>query len=152
MGTLLVISILVVGFSIYFIYDEFLIGPAYLLLAVFVVGILRLFGISLKAVYPDIIFGVIDNGVLIFTAILGGKFAGVAGAVLGGAAGNTLTDGIGGLFEGRIAQKLKRDNFEEERNPISTMLGKIIGCLIGAGFGLILVWGIRFVYTGLFLG
>jgi hypothetical protein len=32
------------------------------------------------------------------------------------------------------------------------MLGKVIGCLIGAGFGLILVWGIKLIYTGLFLG
>lgn len=152
MGTLLIISILVLGVSIYFIYDEMMIGPAYLLVAVITIGILRIFGIELKSVYPDIIFGIIDNGVLIFTAILGGKFAGVAGAVLGGAAGNTLTDGIGGLFEGRIAEKLKRDNFEQERNPISTMLGKVIGCLIGAGMGLILVWGIKFFYTGLFLG
>jgi hypothetical protein len=151
-GTLLVISILVVGFSIYFIYDEMLIGPAYLFLTLVVMGILRIFGIKLKAVYPDIIFGIIDNGVLIFTAILGGEFAGITGAVLGGAAGNTMTDGIGGLFEGRIAEKLKRDNFEQERNPISTMLGKVIGCLIGAGFGLILVWGIKLIYTGLFLG
>jgi hypothetical protein len=151
-GTLLVISILVVGFSIYFIYDEMLIGPAYLFLTLVVIGILRIFGIKLKAVYPDIIFGIVDNGVLIFTAILGGEFAGITGAVLGGAAGNTMTDGIGGLFEGRIAEKLKRDNFEQERNPISTMLGKVIGCLIGAGFGLILVWGIKLIYTGLFLG
>ncbi len=150
-GTFLVISILVVGFSIYFIYDKALIGPAYIFMAFIVIGILKLFGIKLKAVYPDIIFGIIDNGVLIFAALLGGKFAGVAGAVLGGAAGNTLTDGIGGLFEGRIAEKLKRDNFEQERNPISTMLGKIIGCLIGAGIGLILVWGFNFLYTGLFL-
>ena len=151
-GTLIIISILVVGFSIYFIYDEVLIGPAYIFMAFIVLGILKLFGIEIRSVYPDIIFGIIDNGILIFAAVLGGKFAGVAGAVLGGAAGNTLTDGIGGLFEGRIAEKLKRDNFEQERNPISTMLGKVIGCLIGAGIGLILVWGIRFIYTGLFLG
>jgi len=129
-----------------------LIGPAYLLIAFIVIGILRIFGIDLKAVYPDIIFGIIDNGVLIFTAVIGGKFAGVAGAVLGGAAGNTLTDGIGGIFEGRIAEKLKRDNFEEERNSLSTMLGKVVGCLIGAGVGLILIWGIKLIYTGFFLG
>jgi uncharacterized protein (DUF697 family) len=151
-GTLLIISILVVGFSIYFIYNEMLIGPIYLFLASIVIGILRIFGIKLKAVYSDIIFGIIDNGVLIFTANIGGKFAGVAGAILGGAAGNTLTDGIGGLFEGKIAEKLKRNNFEQERNPTSTMLGKVIGCLIGAGFGLTLMWGIKLIYTGLFLG
>src|SRR6056297_1212639 len=131
-GTLIIISILVVGFSIYFIYDEMLIGPAYLLIAFIVIGILRIFGIDLKAVYPDIIFGIIDNGVLIFTAVIGGKFAGV--------------------FEGRIAEKLKRDNFEEERNSLSTMLGKVVGCLIGAGVGLILIWGIKLIYTGFFLG
>ena len=152
LGTYLVISILVVGFSIYFIYDEVLIGPAYLFIALISLGILKIYGISLKAIYPDIIFGIIDNGILIFTAILGGKFAGVAGAVLGGAAGNTLTDGIGGLFEGRMASKLKRDNFEEERNSISTMLGKVIGCLIGAGIGLIIVWLFSKMTNNFFIG
>lgn len=152
LGILLVLSIIVVGASMYLIYQNHLIGPAYLGIAALSIFIMRVAGVDKKSVYPDIMFGIIDNGILIFAAVLGGQFAGVAGAVLGGAAGNTLTDGAGGLIEGKIAAKLKRDHYEEDRNAFTTMIGKVIGCLIGAGIGLTLVWGFKLIYTGLFVG
>ena len=152
-GTFIVLSIIIIGISVYFLYDEALIGPAYLLAGIFSLGVaVKFYGIKVEAMYPDIVFGIIDNGILIFATILGGSVAGINGAVLGGAAGNTLTDGVGGLFEGRIAEKLKRDNFEEERDSLSTMIGKVIGCLFGAGGGLIVAWGFKVIYTGMFLG
>jgi hypothetical protein len=139
----IVLSLLVIGVSVFLIYEENLIGPAYLLLGFLGLGILKIFKIEFSEVMPDIVFGVIDNGVLIFAAVLGGIFAGVTGAVLGGAAGNTITDGVGGLFEGRIAEKLRRNNKKIKRTSLSTMLGKMVGCLWGAGIGLILIWGIK---------
>ncbi|NCN87129.1 hypothetical protein GW932_04810 [archaeon] len=145
LGILIVLSILVVGGSIYFIYDKLWIGPAYIAIAFIGIFIAKIGGVEIKSIYADVVFGIIDNGVLIFTAILGGKFAGVAGAVLGGAAGNTITDGVGGLIEGKIAAKLKRDNYEGEKNSFTTMIGKVIGCLLGAGIGLILVWLFGFI-------
>lgn len=142
----IVFGIFIVGASLYLLHDAIWIGPAYIGLAALGILFLKITGVELKQVYPDIIFGVIDNGFLIFTTVLGGKFAGLAGAVLGGAAGNTLTDGFGGLIEGKVAQKLKHDSFEEDRTPFSTMIGKVIGCLLGAGIGLIIVWFISFIF------
>lgn len=137
------LSIIIIGASIFLIYEQHWIGPAYLLIGFIGISTLKLFGIKLEDVYPDITFGIVDNGVLIFAATLGGYFAGITGAILGGAAGNTITDGLGGLFEGRMSERLKRNNLEIEKNAISTMLGKMIGCLIGAGIGLIIIWGIQ---------
>lgn len=151
-GILLVLSIIVVGVSMYLIYDNHLIGPAYLGIAVFSIFIMKVTGVDKKSVYPDIMFGIIDNGILIFTTVLGGQLAGVTGAVLGGAAGNTITDGAGGLIEGKIASKLKHDNYQEDRNAFTTMIGKVVGCLIGAGIGLTLIWGFKIIYTGFFAG
>jgi hypothetical protein len=135
-----VFSILVVGISIFLIYDKALIGPAYIAIAFFGMGTLTVFKIKIKSVFPDIMFGLIDNGFLVFAAAFGGQVAGVGGAVLGGAAGNTLTDGFGGIIEGKMAEKLKHDSYEANRNSFTTMMGKVIGCLLGAGIGLILVW------------
>ena len=140
------LSIVIVAVSAYFVLDKKLIGFAFLFLGIMVTIILKIFKIKLKEVYPDIIFGMIDNGVLVFAAILGGFYAGVAGAVVGGVAGNTLTDGIGGLFEGHVAQNQRKYKIDNLRTPLSTMLGKMIGCLYGAGIGLIMVWLISFYF------
>lgn len=141
------LAILIIGVSIYFIHDKLWIGPAYIGLAFLGMIFLNSVGITTKSVYPDILFGIVDNGVLIFTILLGDKLAGVPGAVLGGAAGNSLTDGFGGLIEGKVAQKLRHDAYEENRTALSTMLGKVIGCLLGAGIGLIIVWFFDSVWT-----
>jgi hypothetical protein len=140
-----IISILVIGVSVYFVFDEKLIGPAFLVLGLITMIFLKIFKIKLHSVYPDIVFGIVDNGVLVFAAVLGGVYAGVIGAIIGGAAGNTLTDGIGGLLEGYVAEKLRTKKLKEERTALSTMLGKIIGCLFGAGLGLIIVWLISLI-------
>lgn len=140
-----ILSILVVGVSMFLVFEAAFIGPAYLILGGMGILFLKFFKINVNEVYPDMIFGLIDNGVLVFTAVLGGIYAGVAGAILGGAAGNTITDGLGGFFEGRIAEKLRRGNKKIKRNALSTMLGKMTGCLFGAGLGLTIVWGIKII-------
>lgn len=146
-GVFVIFSILIIGVSAYLIYNEAFIGPAYVLLAFLGMGVIKLSSIDLKAVYPDIMFGVIDNGFLIFAAVFGGELAGVPGAVLGGAAGNTITDGFGGIIEGKIAEKLKNDHYEENRNSYTTMMGKVIGCLLGAGMSLTIVWFLNFIWA-----
>ncbi len=134
------LSVIVVAIIAYFIFDERLIGPVFLGLGIISLIFLRFFKIKIKSVYPDFIFGVIDNGVLVFAAILGGTYAGVFGAIIGGAAGNTITDGIGGLFEGHIAEHQRKYKIDNLRTSLSTSLGKMSGCLFGAGIGLILIW------------
>jgi len=143
--TWVILTIIIFAVSAYFVLNETWIGPVFIILGFFSLIVLKFFKIKIKSVYPDIVFGFIDNGVLIFAAVLGGVYAGVAGAIIGGAAGNTLTDGIGGLFEGHVAQNQRKYKIDNLRTPLSTMLGKISGCLFGAGVGLILVWLIKMV-------
>ena len=135
-----ILSIIVIAVSAYFVYDKKAIGFAFLFLGLFSLVFLWFFKINVKSVYPDIIFGVIDNGILVFAAIVGASYAGIAGAIIGGAAGNTITDGIGGLFEGYIAEHQRKYKINNLRTALSTMLGKMAGCLFGAGGGLILAW------------
>ncbi len=144
-STWIILTIIVFAVSAYFVFNETLIGPVFIALGFLSLIFLKFFKISIRSVYPDMVFGAIDNGILIFAAVLGGVYAGIAGAVIGGAAGNTLTDGLGGLFEGQVAQKQRKYKINNARTPLSTMLGKISGCLFGAGIGLILVWFIRMV-------
>mgnify|MGYP006416120451 CR=1 FL=1 len=143
--TWIILVIIVISVSAYFVLNETWIGPIFILMGLLSLLLLKSFKIKIETVYPDLVFGAIDNGVLIFAAVLGGAYAGVAGAIIGGAAGNTLTDGIGGLFEGHVAQNQRKYKIDNSRTPLSTMLGKITGCLFGAGAGLILVWFIRMV-------
>lgn len=143
--SLIFLSIITIAVSSYFVLNSFLIGPALLGVGIINLVFLKFFRITLTEVYPDVIFGAIDNGVLVFAAVLGGAYAGVAGAIIGGAAGNTITDGIGGLFEGYIAEKQALKKIIHKRTALSSMLGKMVGCLFGAGLGLILVWVVSLV-------
>ncbi len=139
----LILSILVIGVSWYFVYNEVLIGPIFIFLGVINLLFLKFFNLKLESVAPDMVFGAIDNGILVFFAVAGGHIAGIAGAVIGGAAGNTITDGIGGLFEGHVAEGMRNKKVNEKRTALSTTLGKMAGCLFGAGTALIIVWAIR---------
>jgi hypothetical protein len=135
-----VLSIVVIAVSAYFVLNNAIIGPAFLLLGVFCVIFSGFVKVNVKSIYPDIIFGMIDNGVLVFAAVIGGNLAGIPGAIIGGAAGNTVTDGIGGLFEGYVAEHQRKLEIDNLRTAMSSMLGKMTGCLFGAGIGLILVF------------
>ena len=83
-------------------------------------------------------FGLIDNGILAVMAVIGGEIAGVAGAIIGGVVGNAITDGIAGIFEGEIAEKLRERKISEERTMLGSAVGKMAGCLLGAGVVLII--------------
>jgi hypothetical protein len=145
----ILLSIIVIGVSYYFVYKDALIGPVFILLGLINLAFLKFYKIKIASVYPDMLFGFIDNGVLVIMAVLGGSIAGVAGAIIGGAAGNTITDGLGGLFEGHAAERLRGQKILEERTALSSTLGKMAGCLFGAGIGLILVWAISLVWAGI---
>ncbi len=93
----------------------------------------RLAGVELKRMVPDLIFGALDTGLLTIPALLGASFYGVAGAIVGGVVGDALTDAIAGFFEGGVAEWLRRHGIEESRLPLSSGLGKMSGCLLGAG-------------------
>ncbi len=145
LGNFLIITVLVIGVSAYFLNKQEVIGFVFIGLGFITLGILRIYKVKFISVYPDIIFGAIDNGILIFAAVLGGRIGGVPGAIIGGAAGNTITDGIGGLFEGNIAEHQREYKIDNLRTALSTSLGKMAGCLFGAGIGLLIVWIVSFI-------
>lgn len=133
-----ILCLIVVAVSVYFVFDEVMIGYVLIVLAIFCLGFIKLFGVRLRSIKPDIIFGVIDNSILVLLAVFGGHFGGVAGAIIGGAVGNAVTDGIAGVFEGIEAEKMQREESPAERTILGTAVGKMAGCLLGAGVVLVL--------------
>lgn len=125
----LVLCIIIFAVSTQFVYNTKLIGLVLIGLALVCLFSLKLFHISIASTKPDIIFGIIDDGILAVMAVFGAKIAGVPGAIIGGVIGNAMTDGIAGLFEGYWAEKLVSD----KRTILGSAVGKMTGCLLGAG-------------------
>ncbi len=123
------LCIIVFVVSTEFVHNAKLIGFVLIILALICLFSLKLFRISISSTKPDIVFGIIDNGILAVMAIFGGKIAGTTGAVIGGVVGNAITDAIAGIFEGYWAEKLSTDR----RTILGSAVGKMAGCLLGAG-------------------
>lgn len=94
---------------------------------------------------PDMMFSAIDTGLLVIPALWGGIAFGVAGAIAGGIIGDALTDAIAGFFGGSISECLGERGIEESRETVTTALGKLSGCLLGAGtvLSVALLFGIK---------
>lgn len=124
---------------------KLVIGPIILLLTIIPVSGLLIAKRSLKGALPDLIFGSIDTGLLTIPALWGGLSFGVVGAIAGGIIGDSITDSIAGFFEGGIAEWLREKGIDESREPVTTSLGKMAGCLFGSGLILTvaLVFGIN---------
>ena len=127
------LCITITAVSIAFIDNNEWMGIVLIILAFLCLVSLIPFKINLKSALPDIFFGIIDNGILAILAIFGGHFAGVTGAILGGVVGNAITDGIAGIFEGQMAERLRVRLVAEERTMLKSAVGKMAGCLLGAG-------------------
>lgn len=134
---IIILCLIVFAVSVFFVENTRLIGFVLVGLSVLCVISLIPFGIKVKSMQPDIIFGIIDNGILAIMAIIGGHFAGVSGAIIGGVVGNAITDAIAGIFEGYSAEKLRTININEKRTILKSAIGKMAGCLLGAGIVLI---------------
>ncbi|MFA5188401.1 MAG: hypothetical protein WC460_03500 [Patescibacteria group bacterium] len=135
---IIILIIVIFAVSLYFIYNSQLIGLVILGLGVFCLISLIPFKVSINTIWPDIVFGLIDNGILAILAIFGGEVAGVMGAVIGGVVGNSITDGIAGIFEGYVAEKMRKNNISDQRTMLGSAIGKMAGCLLGAGIVLII--------------
>jgi hypothetical protein len=142
---ILFLCLIIFFVSLYFIYNSWLIGFVIFGLGIICLLSLLPFKITVSSIWPDIIFGLIDNGILAILAIFGGEMAGTVGAVIGGVVGNSLTDGIAGIFEGFMAEKMKKKNVVENRTMLGSSVGKMAGCLLGAGVVLIIASLIKFV-------
>lgn len=130
---IITLCIVIAAISISFVENNKWMGIVLVGLALLCIVSLIPFKVDLKSILPDIFFGLIDNGILAILAIFGGHFAGVAGAIIGGVVGNAITDGIAGIFEGQMAEKLRSKSISEERTMFKSAVGKMAGCLLGAG-------------------
>lgn len=110
-----------------------MIGVVITLLGVLCLLTLLPFGVRMRSVWPDVVFGMIDNGMLAVMALFGGEVGGVMGAVIGGVVGNAVTDGIAGIFEGYIAEKARVARISDKRTMLGSAVGKMSGCLLSAG-------------------
>ncbi|MBI2023184.1 hypothetical protein HYT01_01305 [Candidatus Giovannonibacteria bacterium] len=136
----LILSLIIFFIAARFIHSDAYIGPVLIILAILSVVSFRVFSSQKHSITPDIIFGIIDNGFLAAFAIFGGEVAGVAGAVIGGVVGNAITDGIAGIFEGYWAERSTLDT----RTILGSSIGKMAGCLFGAGAVLSLFYAAGF--------
>ena len=68
------LSIVIIGAVIFFVYQKTWIGIIFLAIGLLHLAVLKLLGKDIKTVLPDIIFGIIDNGVLVIGAIIGADF------------------------------------------------------------------------------
>ena len=114
------------------------VGPVVLVLGLIPIAGLTFSRRRLASAVPDMVFGAIDTGLLVIPALWGGMAFGVAGAIAGGVIGDALTDAIAGFFEGSIAEWLRSKGIEESREALTSSLGKMSGCLLGAGLVLCL--------------
>ncbi|MBU1204630.1 MAG: hypothetical protein KJ821_03295 [Actinobacteria bacterium] len=146
--SVIIISIVIISVICFVIYNVRLIGPVIILLGFIPWIPLKISGRTIKSTGADIIFGAIDTGMLGIAALIGASFAGVLGAIVGGAVGDSITDGFAGLFEGRTAEYLRKHGIEEARTPLSSSMGKMSGCLIGVGIVLTIAWTIIGISIG----
>lgn len=128
-----VVGLLVAVLGVIMLRQRLPIGPVVLLLALAPIAGLWVARRSFKEAIPDLVFGAIDTGLLTIPALWGGVLFGVAGAIAGGVIGDALTDAIAGFFEGGIAEWLHDHGIDASREPVTTALGKMAGCLAGAG-------------------
>ena len=140
--SVILISIVIISVICFTIYNTRVIGPIIILLGFVPLIPLKISGRTIKSTGADIVFGAIDTGILGIAALIGASFAGVLGAIIGGAVGDSITDGFAGLFEGRMAEYLRKHGSEEVRTPLSSSMGKMSGCLIGVGIVLTIAWSI----------
>src|SRR3990167_9957576 len=86
----IMLCVVVFAVSAFFIHRGAYIGYVLVFLGFLCVGFLKFFRTSTISLGPDIVFGIIDNGILAVMAIFGGQFAGVVGAIVGGVVGNAI--------------------------------------------------------------
>lgn len=135
-----IISLVIVSVIYYTIERKEAIGPILIILGFLPWLPLYLAGRGVGSTVADIIYGIIDTGVLGVMALIGASLAGILGAIVGAAAGDAITDGFAGTFEGKVAEYLRKHGIEEARTPLSASMGKMSGCLFGIGITLTIAW------------
>jgi len=142
LASALVVSLIVISAVAFVIYQVRFVGPVVFLLGLVPWVPIRLSGRTIRSTGADIVFGAVDTGFLGVAALIGAELGGVLGAVVGGLVGDSITDSFAGIFEGRASEYLRQHGIEEARTPVSASMGKMSGCLLGAGTTLTLAWTI----------
>lgn len=119
-----------------------IIGPTLIAIGLIALIPIVVSGRTVKSAGADIIFGMVDTGLLGLAALIGARYGGILGAIVGGAVGDAITDGFAGIFEGKVSEFLRKHGIDEARTPMSASMGKLSGCLIGVGITLTIAWSI----------
>ena len=136
------LSIIIISILWFILERTRVIGPILITLGLIAWIPIRISGRAIRSAGADIIFGIIDTGLLGVAALIGARYGGILGAVVGGAVGDAITDGFAGVFEGKVAEFLRKHGIDEARTPMSASMGKLSGCLIGVGITLTIAWSI----------
>ena len=129
-----VIVILLSAFTAFIAFYSMRLGR-FVSLIIFILGFIPILiayflRIDLKKMLPDIIFGIIDNIILVIPAIIGAELFGAAGALTGAVIGNAISDAIAGYFEGNLSEFLHSRGIDATRTVLGSSLGKMSGCLL----------------------
>lgn len=140
--SVIILSIIIIS-ALWFILERTrVIGPTLITLGLIAWIPIRISGRTIKSAGADIIFGIVDTGLLGAAALIGARYGGILGAIVGGAVGDAITDGFAGIFEGKASEFLRKHGIDEARTPMSSSMGKLSGCLIGVGITLTIAWSI----------
>ncbi|MBS3166404.1 hypothetical protein J4444_04740 [Candidatus Woesearchaeota archaeon] len=139
---IILLTIIILLVSYFYVTQKRIIGPIIILLGIISILPLFLFKVSIRILKAEILFGLIDNGVLAIFALSGAELFGILGAIVGGLVGNAITDGFAGIFEGYEWQKIKKLKIKDKRTALTVAIGKLTGCLFGGGIVLTIAWSI----------
>ena len=129
-----IIVILLSAFTAFIAFYSMRLGR-FVSLIIFILGFIPILiayflRIDLKKMLPDIIFGIMDNIILVIPAIIGAELFGAAGALTGAVVGNAISDAIAGYFEGNLSEFLHSRGIDATRTVLGSSLGKMSGCLL----------------------
>ena len=139
---IILLTAIILLVSYFYVTQKRIIGPIIILLGIISILPLFLFKVSIRILKAEILFGLIDNGVLAIFALSGAELFGILGAIVGGLVGNAITDGFAGIFEGYEWQKIKKLKIKDKRTALTVAIGKLAGCLFGGGIVLTIAWSI----------
>jgi len=139
---IIILTVIILLVSYFFVIQKRIIGPIIILLGIISILPLFLFKVPLRILKAEILFGLIDNGILAIFALSGAELFGILGAIVGGLVGNAITDGFAGIFEGYEWQKIKKLKIKDKRTALTVAIGKLAGCLFGGGIVLTIAWSI----------
>jgi hypothetical protein len=138
----MILSIIIVSVLWFILERTRIIGPTLIAIGLIAWIPIIISGRTVKSAGADIIFGIVDTGLLGLSALIGARYGGILGAIVGGAVGDAITDGFAGIFEGKVSEFLRKHGIDEARTPMSASMGKLSGCLIGVGITLTIAWSI----------